>query len=54
MTLPENYFQRNLIQFGTVITNKDSCPFIQQLNLDEKLQLAQWFIKEKKSTFICF
>jgi hypothetical protein len=52
--LTENYFQRILTQFATLITNKDSCPFIQQLNLDQKLQLAQWFIKEKNRPLFVF
>jgi hypothetical protein len=52
--LPENYFQGILTQLSTLITNKDSCPFVQQLNLDEKLQLAQWFIKEKDRPLFVF
>jgi hypothetical protein len=52
--LPENYFQRNLTIFAKLITNKDSCSFVQQLNLDEKLQLAQWFIKEKQRPLFVF
>ena len=45
--LSENYFERILTQLSSSLNNADSCPFIQILNLDEKLHLALWFIKQK-------
>jgi len=53
-SLTENYFEGILTQLSTLITKKDSCPFIQQLSVDEKLHLAQWFIKEKNWPLFVF
>jgi hypothetical protein len=52
--LSENYFERILTEFATLINKKDSCPFIQLLNVDEKLHLAQWFINEKHRPLFVF
>ncbi len=52
--LSEKYFERILIQVSSLINNEDSCPFIQQLNVDEKLHLAQWFMKEKNRPLLVF
>ena len=52
--LPEDYFERILTQLSTLIREEDSCPFILQLNPDEKLELAQWFIKEKDRSLLVF
>jgi hypothetical protein len=52
--LSEKYFERILIQVSSLINNDDSCPFIQQLNVDEKLHLAQWFMKEKNRPLLVF
>ncbi|CAF3633173.1 unnamed protein product [Rotaria sp. Silwood1] len=53
-TLSENYFENILIRLATVISNKYSCSFIQQLNVSEKLDLARWFIKEKDQGLFVF
>ena len=53
-TLPENYFERVLKQLATIISDKYSCPFIKQLNVSEKFDLAQWFIKEKDQGLFVF
>jgi len=52
--LSENYFQKIVTQLSILITNEDSCLFIQQLNVDEKLHLAQWFMKEKNRPSFVF
>jgi hypothetical protein len=52
--LSENYFERILIQLATVLSNKYSYSFIQKLNINEKLDLAQWFIKEKDQGLFVF
>ncbi|CAF4787876.1 unnamed protein product [Rotaria sp. Silwood1] len=53
-TLSENYFENVLIRLATVISNKYSCSFIQQLNVNEKFDLARWFIKEKDQGLFVF
>ncbi|CAF1192166.1 unnamed protein product [Rotaria sordida] len=52
--LSENYFERILTELSTSISKEDSCPFIQQLDVDEKLNLAQWFIKERTRPLLVF
>ena len=52
--LPENYFEHILIELSTLISKEDSCPFIHQLHVEEKLHLAQWFIKEKNRPLFVF
>jgi len=52
--LSENYFERILIQLATVLSNKYSYSFIQKLNINEKFDLAQWFIKEKDQGLFVF
>jgi hypothetical protein len=52
--LPQNYFQTVLTQFSTLINKNDSCPFIQQLDVEQKLRLAEWFIKEKDRPLFVF
>ncbi|CAF4159623.1 unnamed protein product, partial [Rotaria sordida] len=52
--LSENYFERILTELSTCISKEDSCPFIQQLDVDEKLNLAQWFIKERTRPLLVF
>ena len=52
--LPDNYFQRILVQLAAVLPGANSCPFIQQLDTDGKLELAQWFIQEKNRPLFVF
>lgn len=52
--LTENYFEKILIDLSNVIIERNSCCFIQQLNLEEKLQLSQWFIQEKNRPVLVF
>jgi hypothetical protein len=52
--LSENYFQRVLTQLSTILSNRESCSFLQPLNLDEKLHFAQWFIEEKDRSLFVF
>ena len=44
--LTADYFERILTELGKSIAEKHSGTFIQNLNPQEKLQLAQWFIEE--------
>ena len=46
--LPEDFFRLLLIKLGELLSKKGSCSFIEQLSVHGKLELAQWFIKEKK------
>ncbi|CAF0913906.1 unnamed protein product [Adineta steineri] len=50
----KNCFENTLIELSSVIMNWESCPFIKQLNANEKLELGQWFIKEKNRTLFVF
>ena len=50
--LPSNYFRRLLTQFGTFFIKENSSPFLEQLNLQEKIQLVQWFIEKNRILFI--
>ncbi|CAF3309553.1 unnamed protein product [Rotaria socialis] len=52
--LPESYFERILIDLSIFINKTDSCPFIQQLNVDDKLNLAKWFMEEKNRPLFIF
>jgi len=53
--LSENYFERVLIELTKVFSNKySSCSFIQKLNVNEKLDLAKWFIEEKDQGLFVF
>ncbi|CAF4051216.1 unnamed protein product [Adineta steineri] len=52
--LPKDYFERILTELSDFITNRHSCSFIDELNANEKLELAQWFIKEKKRILFVF
>ncbi|CAF1546615.1 unnamed protein product, partial [Adineta steineri] len=52
--LPKDYFERILTELSTFIVNSQSCCFIKELNGNEKLELAQWFIKEKKRILFVF
>ncbi|CAF4099527.1 unnamed protein product, partial [Adineta steineri] len=52
--LPDNYFEKTLIDLSSVINKGQSCRFIDQLNDNEKLQLAKWFIKDKNRTLFVF
>lgn len=52
--LSENYFERVLTNLATCIDETDSCPFLQQSNIDEKLSFAQWFLKEKNRPLFVF
>lgn len=53
--LSENYFERVLIELTKVFSNKySSCCFIQKLNVNEKLDLAKWFIEEKDQGLFVF
>ncbi|CAF4251012.1 unnamed protein product, partial [Rotaria sp. Silwood2] len=50
--LSKNYFERILTELSSFIKKTDSCPFIQFLNVDEKLNLVEWFIKEKNRSLL--
>jgi hypothetical protein len=53
--LSENYFERVLIELTKVFSNKySSCCFIRKLNVNEKLDLAKWFIEEKDQGLFVF
>ncbi|UJR24725.1 hypothetical protein I4U23_006099 [Adineta vaga] len=52
--LPEKYFEQVLTHLANVINDKNSCDFIQHLDLDGKLQLARWFIEEKHRSLVMF
>ncbi|CAF4376538.1 unnamed protein product, partial [Adineta steineri] len=52
--LPKDYFERILTELSDFITNRYSYSFIDELNANEKLELAQWFIKEKKRILFVF
>ncbi|CAF1219378.1 unnamed protein product [Adineta steineri] len=52
--LPKNYFERISTDISSEINNSHSSFFIQQLSGDEKLEVAQWFIKEKNRTLFVF
>ncbi len=42
----------NLTEFGTFILKQNSSPFIQQLNLEGKLDFVQWFIQNNQTLFV--
>ncbi|CAF4467932.1 unnamed protein product [Rotaria sp. Silwood2] len=46
--LPEIYFERILIELSSFLQKDDYCHFIKHLSVDEKLDLAQWFIMKKR------
>ncbi|CAF2442483.1 unnamed protein product [Rotaria sp. Silwood2] len=49
------YFEHILLQLASYLGDNDgSCPFVQQLNIDEKFHLAQWFINEKGQPLFVF
>ncbi|CAF0890863.1 unnamed protein product [Adineta steineri] len=52
--LPDNYFEKTLIDLSSVINKGQSCRFIDQLNGNDKLQLAKWFIKDRNRTLFVF
>ncbi|CAF3242290.1 unnamed protein product, partial [Rotaria sp. Silwood2] len=52
--LSENYFEKILTELSSIIDKEESCPFIQQLNVDEKLNLAQWFVKNRNQPLFVF
>ncbi|CAF3874554.1 unnamed protein product [Rotaria magnacalcarata] len=52
--LSENYFESVLIQLATMNSNKKYGCFVYQLNVNEKLDLCQWFIKEKDRGLFVF
>ncbi|CAF4384352.1 unnamed protein product, partial [Rotaria magnacalcarata] len=52
--LSENYFENILIRLAEILSNKKSNCFVQQLTVNEKLDLAQWFIKEKDCGLFVF
>ncbi|CAF5091302.1 unnamed protein product, partial [Rotaria sp. Silwood1] len=52
--LSEIYFERILTELSSFIHQDGSCHFIQHLSIDEKLNLAQWFIKEKNRPLLVF
>jgi hypothetical protein len=53
--LPTVYFEHVIIKLASFLTANDgSCPFIQQLNIEEKFQLALWFINERNQALFVF
>ena len=52
--LPSYYFQRIVAELAKFITNGNSCSFIAQLTVEQKLDLAEWFIQEKKRPAFIF
>ncbi|CAF1053155.1 unnamed protein product [Adineta ricciae] len=52
--LPEKYFEFVLTQLASVIKDNNACAFIHQLDTNEKLQFARWFIKEKNRGLAMF
>ncbi|CAF4130372.1 unnamed protein product [Rotaria sordida] len=52
--LPEVYFERILIELSSFLQKDDYCHFIKHLSVDEKFDLAQWFIMEKNRPLFVF
>jgi hypothetical protein len=53
--LSGNYFERVLTELTKVFSNKySSCSFIRKLNVNEKFDLAKWFIEEKDQGLFVF
>jgi hypothetical protein len=53
--LAEYYFENVLIELSKIIIEKDSsCPFLQQLNIDQKFDLIQWFNNEQNRGLFVF
>jgi hypothetical protein len=52
--LPEKYFERVLTDLFPIFNPEYFCPFIGQLSVNDRLQLARWFIEEKKRTLVAF
>jgi hypothetical protein len=53
--LPAVYFEHILIKLASNLSANDGfCPFVQQLSIDEKFQLALWFIHEKNQPLFVF
>ena len=53
--LPASYFEHILIKLASNLSANDgSCPFVEQLSIDEKFQLALWFINEKNQPLFVF
>jgi hypothetical protein len=53
--LPGVYFEHVLIKLALNLGGNDgSCPFVQQLSIDEKFRLALWFINEKNQPLFVF
>ena len=50
--LSKNYFQRLLSQFGNFLIEENSSPFIQQFNLQQKIEFVHWFIQKDRILFI--
>lgn len=53
-SLPERYFDHVLSQLSSTVGDQNACPFIRQLSVDEKLQMARWFVEEKKRASVVF
>ena len=47
-------FQDLITELSKIISDLDSCPFIQKLNVKEKFDLAQWFIQTKNQPLLVF
>jgi hypothetical protein len=47
-------FQGIIIELQSTFSDRDSCPFIQQLNMNQKLDLAQWLMEEKNRSLFVF
>ncbi|CAF3417336.1 unnamed protein product [Rotaria sp. Silwood1] len=49
------YFEYILVKLASYLgDNNGSCPFVQQLSIDEKFHLALWFINEKDQPLFVF
>ncbi|CAF3787569.1 unnamed protein product [Rotaria sordida] len=49
------YFEHTLLKLASYLGDNDgSCPFVQQLSIDEKFHLAIWFINERNQPLFVF
>jgi len=53
--LPTVYFEHVIIKLASTLNADDgSCPFIQQLSIEEKFEVALWFINERNQALFVF
>lgn len=54
-SLPTVYFEHTLLKLASNLSADDgSCSFVQQLSINEKFELALWFINEKNQPLFVF